>query len=666
MRLLTLLAVLLLVDVDDLRAQRSLVYNPDAERVFEIAMRHFVDDEYPQALTYFRSLIKDFPENHRLTAAYIMGAKCHYRMGESEASIEMLREFVRRFSTSTYLPDAQYTLGLNFLRQRRYNDAAKQFIEAWRGTADSTLARRAEALLDRLADSFLTAHELESLMASAPLPQARVLLGVRLAEQQLQGGNPSAAQETLRRVLAAQAHGRYAAEARAVLDRIRRGGVVKLGVIVPLLDGDDSDESPAEQDLLYGSQLAVDEHNERHFVKVNLEVRNSGRDPERAVRHTEELASDSEVVAIVGPVYSDEALASAPVANARRIPMITPTATAVSIGAVGPYVFQANPDYAMRGRAMAFVAARRLQARRFAVLAPDDSVRRVFVQGFIDEVQAFGGEVVDVQWYEAGTTDLRSQLMEMRRRAFELMDLTVVEFSSKMRTRDVTKMVEWGVPQRVVDSLILRESRVPPTVLFGPNGKRVADSLRIPTTRQRIRFDSLAVPVRTIDALFLPITNPDEVSIVSSQVRYFNFHASLLGNEEWNNLDELDRNRQHASGVYFPTDSRVDEQSSEYRRFVQQYRRVYGRAPTLSALFAYDAMRMLLSVIAAGATGRNEIMATLGALPVYSGLRSKISFDANGVNGYLSVLQYTNRIIRHVCDVDVVKRQIYEDASDNE
>jgi len=85
--------------------------------------------------------------------------------------------------------------------------------------------------------------------------------------------------------------------------------------------------------------------------------------------------------------------------------------------------------------------------------------------------------------------------------------------------------------------------------LFGNNGRRVADSMKIPTQRIRAKYDSLGMPVAAFDAIFLPISSLEEIGIVTSQLRYFNFQAQLLGNGNWYEPNELEQQRQYCNGI---------------------------------------------------------------------------------------------------------------------
>jgi len=109
------------------------------------------------------------------------------------------------------------------------------------------------------------------------------------------------------------------------------------------------------------------------------------------------------------------------------------TATANGIAAIGPFIFQANPDFDTRGRNAAAFAYTMLGARSFAVLAPTDPIGKQMAESFIAQVNLLGGEVFDAQWYSIGSTDLRMELTSIRRKAMEKMEVPTINFGAKMR-----------------------------------------------------------------------------------------------------------------------------------------------------------------------------------------------------------------------------------------
>ena len=391
---------------------------------------------------------------------------------------------------------------------------------------------------------------------------------------------------------------------------------------------------------------------------MNLEIRDSERDVGIAARQVSELTMDGQILAIVGPIFSNEVAECARIANSRGVPLITPTATSDGLAAIGEFVFQANPDFSVRARAVAEYAFDRQGARRFAVVAPTDTAGKIMAAAFQAEVIKLGGEMIDFAWYEPGETDLRSQLSGMRRRALEKAETYSVSFSPKMKPVEVKRMSQWGVPQHVLDSLIERSAMASVEFLFGASGRRVADSLRIPYHRMRARYDSLGVPVTNIDALFLPISSPAEIGVVCSQLRYFNFQTQLLGTGNWYDANELEQNRQYANGVVFTTDAYVANDDPGYLEFADRFQLAFQYRPTENTLFGYDAMGLLLKVVRQGATHREEVVSALSRIRKFEGIHSKISFDEGRVNSYLTILQYRNRLIRKIAEIDVGRKGI--------
>ncbi|HEX9614595.1 MAG TPA: ABC transporter substrate-binding protein, partial [Bacteroidota bacterium] len=549
----------------------SLSYRPDVERVFVVGMKQFQQGAFDSAAASFLRCLTEFPFNHRTTGAYIMGGKSYYRLGNFRESVRLLKNFTDLYPESTYLPDAHYTLGLNFFRMLRYDDAAEEFAAAHRLTQDRLIQARAEKLLDNLATNYLTVAEMQLLMDNDLPETLRVLMSVRLAERMYRSGDIKTAQDLLLPVTQLPPGVAYVDQAVELLRLVQGGGVLKIGVVLPLML---KSAQPSVRELgteLYdGMKFAAEEYNQRYLPKVSLEVRDSERDPSISARTISELCSDDAVVAIMGPVFSNEAFAAAGIANARGVPLLTPTATANGIASIGPYVFQLNPDMDARGRGIARFAFERGD-RRFAVLSPIEQIPKSMADAFVDEIARLGGEVVDQQWYQRGSTDLRMQLSTMRRRALDKSEPTVFNFAGDIRYDDIKNLLIQGVDPAVLDSLVEWGAKVPVEELLGPEGKILADSLKIPTERAVIKYDSLGMPIVNVDAAFLPIASSDEIGIVTSQLRYFNFQTKLLGTGEWHDPADLDMNRQYADGVVYSADTYVNEDDRTYRSFVARY-----------------------------------------------------------------------------------------------
>jgi len=637
----------------------SVVYKPAVERSFQEALNLFRGTRYAEARALFEHIV-DLPgTTHRTSASYLMAAKSRYHQGDYAASVLLLQSFIDRFVRSEYVDDAQYTLALDYYQLAQYHESARAFLKVRQTSPDPLLAARAVKMLGFVAEENLEKDDLRELLAEANQTETKALLTVRLAQKILLTGDARGTRELLKTILGLPNTVAAVAEAHALMKKIDQSGVVRIGVVLPLTEkSDQSAVHGVGEELLDGIRYATDEYNAESMPKVNLEVRDSERDAGVAARQVSELSSDSQILAILGPVFSNEAFAAAEIANRRGAPLITPTATATGIASIGKFVFQANPDFVTRGRAIAQYASLAKGAHRFAVLAASDSADRATTEAFIQEVIDLGGQIVDVQYYKPGQTDLRDELAAMRKRGLEITEPIVVNFGAKTRPVDLKKMANWGVPQHILDSLVASNCVATVESLFGENGKRVADSMRIPTQRVKAKYDSLGLPVAAFDAIFLPISSSEEIGIVTSQLRYFNFQAQILGNGNWYEPNELEQHRQYSNGVIFTTDTYWEEISQQYQLFTRQFRSKFSKDPTKNSIIGYDAMRMLLNAVRQGATGRDAVAAVLRSGQTFQGIHSKISLDERRVNSFLTILQYKNRSIKKIGEIDVSRKVI--------
>jgi ABC-type branched-subunit amino acid transport system substrate-binding protein len=637
----------------------SVLYMSAVERSFQEGMNLFRSERFGDAAAAFEQIL-DLPgKNHRTSAAYLMAAKARYHQGDYPGSVTLLQSFLSRFDRSEYIDDASYTLALDYYQLGEYRESARAFLHVRHTSRDSALSARAVRMLGIVAEENLDNDALRELLSEAKQTETKALLTVRLAQKILQTGDARGTRELLSTIMGLPGSLPAVVEAQALMKKIELSGVVRIGVVLPLTaKGDPSAVHGAGEEMLDGIQLATDEYNAHSMPKVNLELRDSERDAGVAARQISELSADNQIISILGPVFSNEAQAGAEIANRRRAPLLTPTATAVGIASTGAYVFQANPDFVNRGRAIAQYAWFARGARRFAVLAAADSADRSTTEAFIQEVMDLGGQIADVQYYTPGQTDLRDVLSSMRQRGLEITEPVVMAFSAKTRPADLKKMAAWGVPQHVLDSLVTFSSIATVESLFGENGRHVADSMKIPTQRIRAKYDSLGLPVAAYDALFLPISSPEEIGIVASQLRYFNFQTQLYGNGIWYEPNELEQHRQYTNGVIFTTDTYWDDIGLQYQQFVKQFRLKFSKEPTKNSMIGYDSMKLLLAAVGQGAVRRDDIAAALSSSAVFHGIHSKISLGQRRVNSCLTVLQYKNRMVTKIGDIDVSRKEI--------
>src|SRR3990172_509236 len=193
---LTLLLSIVLTGVSSAQDD-SLLFRPDVERVFVAAMRHFSGARFDSAAAQFVRCMRDFPYNHRTTGAMVMAGKAYYRLGNYRESVRLLKNFLDLYPKSRYLQDAHYTLGLDYFRMLRYEDAASELSIAFETAPDDLTRDRSLRLLDELAMNYLSLADLQLLLPSAASDAVKVTLTIHLAERIYRSGDVKSAQDLL-------------------------------------------------------------------------------------------------------------------------------------------------------------------------------------------------------------------------------------------------------------------------------------------------------------------------------------------------------------------------------------------------------------------------------------------------------------------------------------
>ena len=626
-------------------AQDEVIFSQSAEDNFLLGTKQYARFEFKEAYLSFQKVVEESLRNQRTTASLILSAKTLYQLHSYRESIRVIKDFLDTYPKSNYTEDAHYTLGVDYYRLNRYSDAASELLEVLESNKERKTFLRAQKIFENVASEFLTVQEVKDLLYFAKTERAKKLLTLHLAEKEFDQGLYTEAMSHAREVLMGKEEPLAAQRARSLLVRVQNGTSVKLGVILPLMQKVDgaSREKKLANEILDGVKYAVDEYNlknSKQGVTVVVDVRDSEKDPLVAAREIQPWLDDKDFIGIFGPIFSYEVSPVAGIANSRKIPLISPTANDNGIAAVGPYVFQANPDFSTRGKAMAQYAVLRLGLKRLGIVAPSFQPSKSIADSFMQEAIRLGAVIISDKRYLKGATDLRYLFRAMRNEASVFGEEQFIDFKAKVSYPEIIKrLTAAGVRKLVIDSLVEKQGKVIVQRIFGERGKAIAESLGLPLQVEPFYLDSLQYPVTSIQAVFSPIANSSEIGIITSQMTYYNIKATLLGTGEWNDPTELDFNKRYAEGVVFSSDRWV-ENSYDYSQFVTKFSQATQRQPNDNVLFGYDAMSLLLTQILNGGTTRERLTELLGKVTNFPGFHSKISFTEERVNSNLHILQY--------------------------
>ncbi len=167
-----------------------------------------------------------------------------------------------------------------------------------------------------------------------------------------------------------------------------------------------------------GIMIAVEEINAAGGVngrKIRILPEDDQSKQEEAANAVTKLISQNNVVAVLGEVASSASIAAAPICQANKVPMISPSSTNPDVTKKGDYIFRMCflDDY--QGGQLARFAAERLKVKRVAVLTDVKSDYSTGLARFFeDKFKQLGGTIVARASYANGDSDFKSQLTSVK------------------------------------------------------------------------------------------------------------------------------------------------------------------------------------------------------------------------------------------------------------
>jgi len=127
------------------------------------------------------------------------------------------------------------------------------------------------------------------------------------------------------------------------------------------------------------------------------------------------LISRDKVVGVLGEVASMRSLEAAPICQAYKVPMVSPSSTYPKVTEIGNYVFRVCFTDRFQGHVLAKVAKDTLKIRRVALLTSVSSAYSVgLAEYFKERFTADGGQIVIEQKYTEGSKDFDAQLTAIK------------------------------------------------------------------------------------------------------------------------------------------------------------------------------------------------------------------------------------------------------------
>jgi branched-chain amino acid transport system substrate-binding protein len=204
---------------------------------------------------------------------------------------------------------------------------------------------------------------------------------------------------------------------------------IKLGVNLELT----GDVAEYGVESLRGIELAIDEINSQGGVlgrQIELVKIDNASNPQSAANAAETLAKDDSILAVLGPAISPLVIATIPISEKYKIPIISPAATAdevtVSNGKLNEYIYRISYNDSFQGEVMGVYAANELNLKKAIVLSdPAINYSRGLADSFIQAYTKAGGTIVADENINSNNTDFTPILTKIKDMNFDVIYLPV-------------------------------------------------------------------------------------------------------------------------------------------------------------------------------------------------------------------------------------------------
>jgi len=199
---------------------------------------------------------------------------------------------------------------------------------------------------------------------------------------------------------------------------------IKIGAILAVTGGASFLGAPEART----AEMVVEEINAKGGIlgrQIELIVKDSAGNPERALSFAKQLIEEDQVTAIIGPTTSGETMQIKDLCESLKTPLISCAAAEAIVDPVARYVFK-TPQKDNYVAEWIFGAMNEMGISRIGVVAANTGFGNAGMGQLVKYAPRFGIEIAAAETYDSAATDLTAVL-------------------TKLRARDVEAVVNWSI-----------------------------------------------------------------------------------------------------------------------------------------------------------------------------------------------------------------------------
>lgn len=627
MRLLTIIPVLLLLALGSACAPQKIAVGTAPakpvvavtapEKAFARAEKLYADKAYSEAAAGYLDFAATYPEHARVVAALMKAGSAYFMLGDYERARRTYRQLEMDYPDTAAAMAARVETVLTYYYEGQFEELLLQAGAILEDAVPLPLQLKLYAILgdaymalDAPVDAayaYTRAYEIAQGKAGDELYE-RIKSALRLMERPqvdaltVRLENPEL-QQMVVELADALIYNRFT-----------------VGCLLPL----SGRYAVYGQRALNGIQLALNRSTAaRNNPHLEIIIKDTRSDPVTAVQAVGDLY-DSGVAAIIGPIVTAEPAART--AQERHLPIVTFTQKE-HITDIGDFVFRNFFTPGMQVRAIVEHAATNLQARRFAILYPDEKYGRTFMNLFWDEVIRQNGQVVAIESYDVKTVDFAEPIKKLVGLHYPIPQ--DIQARAERIWPPFNKARKGGC--QGLEKLPGLMYPLPAELACWKNSAadEVPDCL--PEAAPELKAAAEPESIVDFDAIFIPDA-PNKAGLILPQLAFYDISdVTLMGTNLWSSKTLIEMSRDHANGAILPDGFYAGSSKPPTRQFVAAYQAAFTDSPGYIEAIGYDTARLLLGLInRPDVRSRTELRDELLRVADFKGATGETAFDYNG------------------------------------
>ena len=360
------------------------------------------------ALESFTKFLSENKYNSRTTAAEYFIAKIQLELKQLNQFKYSADQFLELYPGSNYVDEVRLLLTKYYLEIANYYNAFKEILFIVEKTNSSIYEQKAKKVGEGIAAKYLNETQLQKFYSSFNSEKVKPYILLQQGKCSIRNGDSYNAENTFEELIRSYPESDEYNEARKLVNYTYTpiSANTIIGVMLPLETnslGDYTSQSAIE--ILEGIKFAVDEFNKLRNNKVGLLIRDTKKDVNEIKNIRDEFVTLNSLVAVLGPIFSNEVRNTLEEFDDYDIPIISPTATDDDLTSTSHNFFQANPSFSARGKLMAQYLFYSENRRVMSVMNSIDGYSPILAASFISEFEELGGKVVKRESYKNDYTD---------------------------------------------------------------------------------------------------------------------------------------------------------------------------------------------------------------------------------------------------------------------